>query len=538
MALDAGGKISSEFVEQLLASQAPGQCLALLRDANLLDAEGLDRLLDVADELIHSDPSKAHRLAELCAAGAEACDLPAVAARSAYTRLQTHFARGEFDAALRMARDAYDGYMACDRPLDAVRTHVGRMAVLLELGLHREALDAGQSVLDALDGDGELQLRPTTRRERGMLTALVQQNRGLSFEYMGRYEEALEAHGEAEELYGKLGEDERVGEVLDNRGAILLTLGRGNEALEAHQAATRIFKVAGLTRPYATALCNIGEANRQLANYRSSLTAFEEAHRLYDDLGKLTDKSLLALDTANVYLDLNLYPEALAAYQKSSSLLREAGRAHDCARALWGLGMALAGLSNFEKAEQALAEAAELFAAAGNSSLLCGVILGQSLVQEKRGELDAALAHARRAVELVLEKDWSVQRVYAHLRLVDLLLPDVDAARPHLEEARLLAEHLALPQLRHRLNERLGRLRRLQGKDEEALEALEEAIGDIERLRDTVTHESMRASFLLDKTGAYDELLKVYLSRWSDSDPRGVFSVAERAKSRALVDLL
>src|SRR5215210_4253228 len=187
MALDAGGKISSEFVEQLLASQAPGQCLALLRDANLLDAEGLDRLLDVADELIHSDPSKAHRLAELCAAGAEACDLPAVAARSAYTRLQTHFARGEFDAALRMARDAYDGYMACDRPLDAVRTHVGRMAVLLELGLHR----------DALDGDGELQLRPTTRRERGMLTALVQQNRGLSFEYMGRYEEALEAHGEA-----------------------------------------------------------------------------------------------------------------------------------------------------------------------------------------------------------------------------------------------------------------------------------------------------------------------------------------------------
>src|SRR5215210_1716246 len=225
MALDAGGKISSEFVEQLLASQAPGQCLALLRDANLLDAEGLDRLLDVADELIHSDPSKAHRLAELCAAGAEACDLPAVAARSAYTRLQTHFARGEFDAALRMARDAYDGYMACDSPLDAVRTHVGRMAVLLELGLHREALDAGQSVLDALDGDGELELRPV-RRERDMLTALVQQNRGLSFEYMGRYEEALEAYRVAEERYRELGEAERVGQILDNRGAVLLYLGR------------------------------------------------------------------------------------------------------------------------------------------------------------------------------------------------------------------------------------------------------------------------------------------------------------------------
>jgi tetratricopeptide (TPR) repeat protein len=484
---------------------------------------------------MRSDPGKAHRLAELCAEGAEARELPAVAARSAYVRLQTHFARGELDASLRMAREAYEGYMAGGRPLDAVRTHVGRMSVLLELGLFREALDAGQGVLDALDGDGELS---PTGQQRDMLTALVQQNRGLSFEYMGRYDDALQAYGEAEKRYRRLGENERVGEVLDNRGAILLSLGRGNEALEAHEAAARVFKEAELTLPYAKALCNIGEANRQLANYRSSLAAFEEARRLYDALDELTDKSLLTLDTANAYLDLNLYPEALAAYRKSSNLLREAGMAHDRARSLWGMGVALAASSNLEEAEQALDQASELFAAAGNSSLLCGVMLDQSIVQEKRGELDASLTHARRALELVLEKDWSVQRVYAHLRLVDLLLPDVDAAEPHLDEARLLSERLALPQLRQRLNERLGRLKRLQGKDEEALVALEEAIDEIERLRDTVTHESMRASFLLDKIGAYEELLKVQLSRWAEGDPRGVFAVAERAKSRSLVDLL
>ena len=123
-----------------------------------------------------------------------------------------------------------------------------------------------------------------------------------------------------------------------------------------------------------------------------------------------------------------------------------------------------------------------------------------------------------------------MQRVYAHLRLVDLLLPDTGSAEPHLVEARLLSERLALPQVRLRLNERLGRLRRLQGDYEEALAALEEAIDEIERLRDTVTHESARTSFLRDKIGAYEELLKVHLSR--ESDPRRVFAVAERAKSR------
>jgi tetratricopeptide (TPR) repeat protein len=538
VALDAGGVIFPELVDELLARSTPtGQEAALLRAANLLDAESLGRLLEVAEELVRSDPGKAQRLAELCAKGASACDLPAIAARSAYIRLQTHFARGEFDAALRMAREAYEGYLTGGMNLDALRTHVGRMSVLLELGLHREALDAGRSVLDALDGEGEVAVSPT-RRQRDMLTALVQQNRGLSYEYMGRYEEGLAAYREAEKLYRDLGEPERVGEILDNRGAVLLSLGRGNEALAAHEAAARVFEGAGLTLPYATALCNIGEANRQLANYRSSLTAFEEARRLYDDLDELTDKSLLILDSANVYLDLNLYPEALAAYQRSSTLLREAGMAHDCARALWGMGVTLTAISNFEEAERALSEAAELFAAAGNSSLLCGVMLGQSLVQEKRGNPDASLAHARRALDLVLERDWSVQRVYAHLRMVDVLLPDAERAEPHLMEARLLSERLALPQLRQRLNERLGRLRRLQGSDEEALVALEEAIGEIERLRNTVTHESMRTSFLLDKFGAYEELLKVHLSRWAESDPRGVFAVAERAKSRGLVDLL
>ncbi len=538
MALDAGGVIFPGLIEELLARSTPTeQGAALLRAANLLDADGLGRLLDIAEELVHSDPGKAHRLAGLCATGAAACDLPALAARSAYIRLQTHFARGEFDAALRMAREAYAGYRARGMPLDAVRTHVGRMSVLLELGLYQEALDSGQIVLDTIDGEGEIQASPTPV-QRDMLTALVQQNRGGCLEYMGRYEEALEAYRAAEERYGELGEDDRAGEVLDNRGAILLSLGRGNEALEAHEEAARVFKEAGLTLSYAKALCNIGEANRQLANYRSSLAAFEKARRLYAALDELTDKSLLTLDTANAYLDLNLFPEALAAYQKSSSLLREAGMAHDRARALWGLGVALAASSKLEEAEQALAEASELFAAAGNSSLLGGVMLDQSIVQEKRGELDASLAYAQRALELVLEKDWSVQRVYAHLRLVDLLLPDVEAAEPHLNEARLLSERLALPQLRQRLNERLGRLKRLQGNEEEAIVALEEAIDEIERLRDTVTHESMRASFLLDKIGAYEELLKVHLSRWAESDPRGVFAVAERAKSRGLVDLL
>jgi tetratricopeptide (TPR) repeat protein len=530
-------KVDVRFVEELLALSTLEQRSTFLHTAGLLHAEGLERLLDFAERLVHSDPRKAHRLAALCADLADRAAAPTAVPRASYIRGQTYAANGELDAALRMAEAAHAGYIACGKNLEALRTHVGRMSVLLELGLYREALDAGQIVLDTLNGRGELEITPT-RQQADLLTALVHQNRGGCYEYIGLYEEALVAYAAAEGRYRVLGMTERLGEILDNRGAILLLLGRGKEALAAHEAAAAIFAAAGLTLSHAKALSNIGEANRQLADYRRSLDAFERARRLYESLGALADKGLLLIDTAGAYLELNLYAEALAAYQKAHALLRHTGMVHDRARTLWGIGSTLIARSEFEEAETALVEAADLFAAADNAPLLSGVMLEQAALQEARGDHGAAVATVRRALSLVSERDWSVQRVYAHLRLADLLLPDDSEAESHLQEASRLAERLALPHLRYRLNERLGSLRRLQGRDEEARVLLEAAVDEIERLRGTVAHETMRASFLRDKTTAYEELLKLHLASGGDEDSHSAFAIAERAKSRALVDLL
>jgi tetratricopeptide (TPR) repeat protein len=530
-------RVDAGFLEELLALPTLEQRSAFLRTVGLLNGEGLERLLDFADRLIHSDPGKAQRLAALCAALADLVGAPSAAPRATYIRGQTHAANGELGAALRMAEAAHAGYMACGKHLEALRTHVGRMSVLLELGLYREALDAGEIVLDALDGRSELAITPT-REQSDLFTALVHQNRGGCYEYMGRYEDALRAYAVAEERYRALGMTERLGEILDNRGAILLLLGRGKEALAAHEEAAADFAAAGLTLSHAKALSNIGEANRQLADYRRSLDAFERARRLYDSLDALADEGLLLIDTAGAYLELNLYAEALAAYQEAHGVLRHTGMVHDRARALWGMGSTLIARSEFEEAENSLAEAAELFEAADNTPLLSGVMLEQAALQKARGDHGTAVATARRALNLVSGMDRSVQRVYAHLRLADLLSPDVAEAESHLLEARRLAERLALPHLRYRLNERLGSLRRLQGRDEEARVLLETAVDEIERLRGTVAHETMRASFLRDKITAYEELLKLYLARGDEEGSHRAFAIAERAKSRALVDLL
>jgi tetratricopeptide (TPR) repeat protein len=526
--------IEPGFVEELLGLPARDLKARLLRERHLLDAGGLGLLLDAAETLLDADPGKARRLAELCAGMADGAGAPAAVPRADYIRAGAHSLNGEFHEDLRLTEAAREGYAALGMNLEALRTNVGKMAVLIELGRYEEALEAGRVVLDALE-DGSIDPSPT-REQYDSLAAPVHLNRGGCYEYMGRYDEALDAYAAAKRCYRALGLSERIGEVLDNEGAVLASLGRGTEALEAHEQAVAIFAEAGLDLSRAKAINNVGETRLRQGSYTAGLDAFEQARRLLVPLDASVERSILLRNTADAYLGLNLYLEALAGYREANDSLGAMGMAHDRAQALWGMGSALMNRAEFEPAEEALAEAANLFAKADNAPLLSGVMLELASLRTVNGRGGEGLTAARRALALVSRGNRPVQEVYAHLRLVDLLLPDAEEAEPHLLEAQRLASSLELPQLRYRLHERFGRLRLLQGREEEARTLLEAAVEEIERLRGTVTQENMRASFLRDKTAAYEDLLRLHLAR--EADAGRAFAVAEYAKSRALVDLI
>ena len=530
-------EVNEEVVDELLSLPNREQQANFLHEAGLLNADGFDKLLDEADRLLGSDPGKTQQLAEICTDLAGIVEGPAIVARASYIRAGVHNANGEFEEDLRLTQEAYKRYIALGMNLEALRTNVGKMAALLEQGYYYEALHTGQILLNTLDGRGPLKVTPT-QQQSNFLVALVQQNRGRCLEYMGRYDEALEAYAVAEKHYQDLGTVERLSEIAGNRGAVLLQLGRGNEALAAYKSVADVSSEAGLSLSLSKALVNIGEAHLHLGNYGSSLEAFEQARPLLDDIEGLADKNLFLRHTADAYLALNLYSEALAAYREAEPRLRSAGMVHDLAHALWGTGSVLSSLSRFEEAEEALAEAATLFESTGNLPLLSSVMLEQASLLEVVGKPAAALDTATRALETISGDLFPVQLVYAHLRLADLLLPNTIEAGPHLLQAQRLAGSLALPQLRYRLKERLGRVRRLEGRPEEARRMFEAAIEEVEQLRGSVSQDALRASFLQDKVAVYEELLKLYLDSGNIEDIRRAFTVAERSKSRALVDLL
>lgn len=519
------------YIEQLLAQKDIRQQLKLLRGAALLNANGLEQLLDAASQLVRSDPAQGRRLAALCVnilRHTPIADSQALIPRAAYIQAQAYAINAEYDAALALIDSAYNNYQKLGMLQDALRTSIGRMHVLKEQGRYHEALQCGQSIV------ASLQAASDSEDTQLLIHSMAYQNMGVCLEELGRYDEALQAYTAAEHGYQVLEMPERLGEILNNRGIVLLGLGRSSEALSAFEHAATIFAQAELTVPHADSLLNAGNAQLLLGQYTRALALFEQARQLLTTLDAVADKAVLTLDTGAAYLALNLLPEALSSYREAVQQLKIADMPHDTARALWGLGSALLAEGHLAEAARVLEEANQLFEQTGNLPMRAGVLLEQAALKNNQDKPAEAYQLAKHALELVSNQDLPVQQIFAHLRLADIHI-DPAQTEQHLQQAELLAAEVAMPFIRYRLEQRRGRLCLDQQHFEQAEQHLHSALSELEQLRGTLAHESLRVSFLRDKAAAYEDLIRLYLLRKNDE---AAFEIAERAKSRALLDLL
>lgn len=524
--------LTPEFIAEFLAQPTAVSQTEFLQQAGLWHEAGLTQLLDSAGRLINSDLPQARQLLESCITFAPEL-APALLPQAVYLRAQTFALSGDFEQALAGIAQAQTGYLATGQTAAALRTNVGQLNVLIHLGRYPEALDIAEISLAAIAQATDLPTGTAT-----LLTALIEHNRGNGYKFMGRYDEAVAAYRAAESGWRDLGQAENVANIQINLGLLLAELGRGVEALAAYESAAATFAQTGNRLRQAQNLENMGELHLWLGNYNQSLDAFAAARDLLSVLDAPLEQHILERLTADAYLALNLLPEATAAYRTAIAGLEAGDVPHYLGWALWGLGATLLRRDHLAEAAAALGRAAGIFAAAGNDHLRSAVLLEQAALAKAQGERETAVQYTRQALTLIGEREWPVQRIYAHLRLADLLLPDTAAAEPLLHAAHQLAETLPLPHLRFHVQQRLGRLYLLQGQETEAEAMLTTAVAEIERLRGTLARQTLRASFLQDKTAVYADLAQLYLARGDQGSLQKAFSVAEQAKSRALVDLL
>jgi CHAT domain-containing protein len=528
--------LSLEWITELLAQPTAVAQAYLLQQANLWHETGLVHLIQTGGQLINRDVSQARALLDICLAFAQEL-APTLQPQARYLRAQTFAFNGHFEQALAEIALAQADYQNTGQTAAALRTNIGLINILIHLGRYSQALETAEAALAAIDQTPELS--PETA---ATLFAHLQNNQAICYKFMGRYADARLVYASAERRFREIGLEEDAANVQMNLGVMLAELGHGTEALAAYEAAAAIYAQTGNKWRQAQNLENKGEVHLWLGNYDQGLVAFADARSLFATLNASLEQYILERLTADAYLALNLLPEATAAYRHAIAGLEASetspGSPYYLGGALWGLGATLLRRNRLAEAAELLSRAADIFAEAGNEHLLSAVLLEQAALAEAQGEKDTAILQTHQALALIANQDWPVQRVYANLRLADLLMPDMNAAESLLHEAQKITAELPLPQLRVSVQQRLGGLYLRQGRETEAESLLITAVTEIERLRGTLARLSLRTSFLQDKMAVYADLVRLYLARGDQDSLKKAFRVTEQAKSRTLLDLL
>lgn len=502
----------------------------------------LTEVLDQVEAMIHEDPMTVRELAGAVRilASAPGTSLgttsAVVAARAGLLEGQGLAIEGRLDEALLAVDAARDAFVKADEPWLALRTDLGRMHILNEIGQTTAAVQVGTELLhgiDSLERNGEEE--QSIGFEVDWLRASCLTNLGVCHTFAGDYAAAATAAAAAERHLLALGRLDEIAILRQNQAEQLLEEGQAWRARDMFAHAVRGFADAGLSLLEARCLADLGRAHVALGESARALYAFGQAERLLGHLDVAAETEQLRLHTAQAYLGLNLYEEAALVYEQVAAVAEASGQAYYHALALAGQGAAMAALRRWDEAAAALKGAAQRHARVGNVPLATAARVELAAVLAHRGERDAAIRMLRGLLLDTSEDQHQMARVYVLLGLADVTEPS--EAADGLVEAAELVHRLGLPPLRFRVDSRLGALRRRQGRLDEARPLLTRAAEEAENQRALLPSQLTRTSFLRDKSRTFDELVALHLDLEPDS-AGAAFLAAERAKGRVLLDQL
>jgi CHAT domain-containing protein len=198
--------------------------------------------------------------------------------------------------------------------------------------------------------------------------------------------------------------------------------------------------------------------------------------------------------------------------------------------------LALAQLGQSDAALVELERADELFGNANWDAGPSSVRVGRAIVLGEMGSWREALFEAEAVRDELRRRGSVVRAVQADLVRARALraLGEPVAAETAAREALDLVRNRILPWLSYQAWRLLGELARDAGDRVGALAAFLEAVGNLEQVQGRILTE-YRATFLTDKADVFAAAVDLLLEK---GDVASAFDLAERAKSRALVDAL
>lgn len=520
----------AELAARLAEAGAAERAALLERHAALADGELAGALEALFDDTKGSDLKRATGASTALTALAGVTADPKVSALAAWiagkVALQID---GRMEAAIAHLEDAEARFTALGQSRTVAATQVSKLHALAMLGRYDEAIACGLRARDVLVAHGDT-----------LTAGKIEQNLGNIYWRRDRYPEAEKYLRMARERYVGLGDQTQLAQIDNNLATVLSLQYKFRDAALRYEQALARAEAAGLEVTRAEIECNLGSLELHQGHYDRALDYLERSRRRYALLEMPHKAAVTEQDLADAYLELNLIPEAAAIYARVIPTFADLGMRAEQARALAYYGQALLLLSQMDAARAALAEAQRLYAAEGNAVGTAMVTLTEAQLSYAAGRYATAARGAARS-EAVFRSAGTRGRVL----LARWLRGEALRASGKFQEARRIlestlhdAELQAMPQVAQRCVTSLGLLAMALGDGEAAEAHFKQAVALIEDLRAPLLAEEFRTAFVADKLTPYAKLVRLCLDEGGAERVAEALGYVERARSRALVDML
>ncbi len=534
MSAPEGAPVSEQAL-RLLSARNIGELRRVIASGEVTaSAELVAELRARADALERGDPRSSLACAEAVLSVAKYLGDEVAQATGLWAKANALRRLGKYRRSLQLYERASQLFRTQGRETEAARTEIGKTDVLMYQGRYAEALASAERARQALLDLGEV-----------LQAAKLDANTGNIYHRLDLYEDALRLYDRARGVFVEHGENVLAASVDVNRANVLTLLDRFREAETVYLEARTICEQAGLRSSVAAIDANLGFLYAGQGRYNQAVDRLELARQAYRELGEAPSQIQVALDLADVYLTLNLVEDAIGLAATAEQSARRLGMRLEAARAMAAEAFGYDRLGDPATATRLLARARWAFQEEGNEVWTAILDLHESARVSRTsgaGRADSliSLRRCRAAREIFERRGLTAKAAYAALvegRLCELLGQAAEAG-PLYRMALDEATRLHLPWLLYQVNHALGRYAQREGAPREevkrwyllAAEALETMWGDLKP-------EDLRTAFLSDRLDVYEDLVLLALSE-GQTGLREAFQQVERAKSRALLDLL
>ncbi len=368
------------------------------------------------------------------------------------------------------------------------------------------------------------------------LTAWYDQNLGIVFRHLNRYEESLRASRRSRDCYAALGIQSQVCACDINLGNVYYTLNRYDEALAAFQEAASLSIAEGREARTALLYNNMGLVYAKQGRFSQALDLYHRALHLAKskDLWNLTAAGEFGL--AACYRELGQYTDALACMRSLKDMAVQQHHREGLVQCDLVLADIQLTLGETAEAVNCLDAARRIALADGLDSWVAASdrLLARAAAQTAGRE--QSLARIQNARALFMKHAQTVDAALCDLTEgeLDLTWQEPAAAQACLHRARAILSP-AFPDQAWRADYALGHCAALAGNDAAALEHYLSAVRTIAGARAALVTEQLSGDFFARRQSVYDEALALALRQGA---AECALEIVEASKARTLLTLL